>query len=86
MKVKNYYWYHVTQYGDGEDTEIYFKTRRDVADYLGITVPQVSYYSNRSAVKPRRGNSASIVKLTSETKVPVAWEEIIPVYVRPKSI
>jgi hypothetical protein len=85
MKVVNYFWYKVVESNDFEDRELLFKTRKDVATYLGLTVPKVRYYSSRKAINPRTGVDVRIVKLTSATKVPVMRHEAIePIFVRPK--
>ena len=85
MKVINFYWYKVVESNENEDTERLFKTRKDVAEYLGLSVPKVRYYSSRKAINPRTGIDVHIVKLTSETKVPVMRREAMAqVFVRPK--
>ena len=87
MKVKNFYWYKVVESNENEDTERLFKTRKDVAEHLGLTIAKVRYYSSRKAINPRTGIDVSIVKLTSATKIPVAREALTAsVFVRPKFI
>ena len=86
MRVVNFYWYHVTQLTPDKEIQRYFKTRQDVAHYLGISVPQVTYYARRTARNPRKANDLSIIKLTSQTKVPVVRQEVVQEFVRPKVV
>ena len=87
MRVINFYWYKVVSSTHKEDTERLFKTRKDVAEHLGITVAKVRYYSSRKAITPRTGTDVLIVKLTSANKIPVVREELTEsVVVRTKVI